>query len=240
MHNQTLLTFLGLLHFFVFSFASSKPNLIVVMCDDLGYADVGFNGCKEIPTPHIDSIAANGVRFSDAYVAYPVCGPSRAAFLTGRYGQRFGFERNPQYLPSDPNMGLPKEEKTIAERLKPVGYKSGIVGKWHMGAHLESHHPLNRGFDYFYGHLGGGHRFLPEELTLKDSYNITGENDSYRTWILKNHEPVPPKKYLTDEFSDEAVAFVERNQKDPFFLFLSYNAPHLPLQATDKYLGPIP
>ena len=240
MHNQTLLTFLGLLHFFVFSFASSKPNLIVIMCDDLGYADVGFNGCKEIPTPHIDSIAANGVRFSDAYVAYPVCGPSRAAFLTGRYGQRFGFERNPQYLPSDPNMGLPKEEKTIAERLKPVGYKSGIVGKWHMGAHLESHHPLNRGFDYFYGHLGGGHRFLPEELTLKDSYNITGENDSYRTWILKNHEPVPPKKYLTDEFSDEAVAFVERNQKDPFFLFLSYNAPHLPLQATDKYLDRFP
>ena len=87
--------------------AAEKPNLIVIMTDDMGYADVGFNGCKDIPTPHIDSIAKNGVKFTSGYVAYSVCGPSRAAFMTGRYGQRFGFERNPQYQPKDENMGLP-------------------------------------------------------------------------------------------------------------------------------------
>jgi len=219
--------------------AAPKPNLIVIMADDMGYADVGFNGCKDIPTPNIDRIAKNGVQFTSGYVAYSVCGPSRAAFMTGRYGQRFGFERNPQYPPGDPNMGLPLEERTFAEVLKPVGYVSGIIGKWHLGAH-PTRHPLNRGFDFFYGHLGGGHQYLPKALDLKDSYTAKGEMESYRTWILRNHEAVPPTKYLTDEFSDEAVGFVERNQKNPFFLFLSYNAPHGPLQATDEYLARFP
>jgi arylsulfatase A-like enzyme len=215
------------------------PNLVVIMCDDLGYADVGFNGCKDIPTPNIDRIAQNGVRCTSAYTTYPVCGPSRAGFMTGRYEQRFGFERNPQYRPGDPNMGLPKEERTIAETLKPAGYTSGIIGKWHLGAH-PSNHPLNRGFDFFYGHLGGGHRYFPEELTMQDSYAAKDEPESYTTWILRNHDPVPPKKYLTDEFSDAAVEFVETNKNKPFFLFLSYNAPHNPLQATEKYLSRFP
>jgi arylsulfatase A-like enzyme len=219
--------------------AATPPNLIVVMADDLGYADVGFNGCKDIPTPHIDSIAANGVRFSSGYVSYSVCSPSRAGFITGRYQQRFGHERNPQYRPNDPNMGLPLSERTLADVLKPVGYRSGIIGKWHLGAH-ESLHPLNRGFDFFFGHLGGGHRYLPEELTIRDSYSFESEPESYKTWILRNHEPVPPTKYLTDEFSDAAVGFVERNKDRPFFLFLSYNAPHTPLQAAEKYLARFP
>src|SRR6056300_18857 len=102
-------------------FGSEKPNMIVIMCDDLGYADVGFNGCKDIPTPNIDSIAENGVRCTNGYVAYAVCGPSRADLITARYPQRFGFERNPQYQPHDPDMGLTCDEKTIAELLRPVG-----------------------------------------------------------------------------------------------------------------------
>lgn len=217
----------------------TKPNLIVIMTDDMGYADVGFNGCTDIPTPNIDRIAKNGVRCTNGYVGYAVCGPSRAAFMTGRYGQRFGFERNPQYRPEDPNMGLPKEERTIASVLKPAGYTSGVVGKWHLGAH-KSNHPLNRGFDFFYGHLGGGHQYFPKALKLKDSYAVNNESNSYRTWILKNHEPVPPRKYLTEEFSEAAVEFLESNQNKPFFLFLSYNAPHCPLQATEKSLSRFP
>jgi arylsulfatase A-like enzyme len=212
------------------------PNLIVIMVDDMGYQDVGFNGCTDIPTPHIDSIADKGVRFTSGYVAYPVCGPSRAAFMTGRYGQRFGFERNPQYRPDDPNMGLTHDESTIAESLREAGYHSGAIGKWHLGAH-ESHHPLQRGFQEFYGHLGGGHQYFPEALTIKDSSAAKDESESYRTWILRNSQPVPPRSYLTDEFSDEAVSFVERNYHKPFFLYLAYNAPHGPLQASEKYLA---
>lgn len=217
-----------------------KPNLIVIMADDLGYADVGFNGCKDIPTPNIDRIANEGVKFTNGYTTYSVCSPSRAGFLTGRYQQRFGFERNPQYQPSDPNMGLTNEEMTIAESLANAGYQSSIIGKWHMGANKEKHHPLNRGFNEFYGHLGGGHRYFPEELTIKDSYAISGERDSYRTWIMRNHTPEKTDQYLTDEFSDEAVSFIDRHADEPFFLFLSYNAPHGPLQATEKYLQRFP
>ena len=219
--------------------AGERPNLIVIMTDDQGYADVGFNGCEDIPTPHIDSIAEQGVRFSNGYVTYPVCGPSRAGFITGRYQQRFGFERNPQYRTGDPNMGLPLSEETIADVLKKVGYTSGIVGKWHLGAHRDLH-PLSRGFDFFHGHLGGGHNYFPEMLTIKDSEAATDEPQSYRTWILRNYEPVEPTKYLTDDFSDAAVEFIEMNKENPFFLFLSYNAPHTPMQATEAYLARFP
>ncbi len=232
--------------------ATAKPNLIVIMTDDMGYADVGFNGCKDIPTPNIDRIANDGVKFTNGYTSYAVCGPSRAGFITGRYGQRFGFERNPQYRTEDPNMGLPKTEKTIAEHLQTVGYTSGIIGKWHLGAH-ESNHPLNRGFDEFFGHLGGGHSYFPENLVIQDSYftgdevvienpngngklKLAAEQASYKTWIMRNHTPVKTENYLTDEFSDEAVKFIKRNQDEPFFLYIAYNAPHSPLEASEKYL----
>ena len=219
--------------------AADKPNLIVIMADDLGYSDVGFNGCKDIPTPSIDTIASNGIRCSSGYTSYSVCGPSRAGFITGRYQQRFGFERNPQYSTTDPNMGVNLKEDTIADALGNAGYHCGIIGKWHLGAH-ETLHPLKRGFHEFYGHLGGGHQYMPEMLTIKDSHKAKGEAQSYKTWILRNHKPVKPTKYLTDEFSDEAVSFVERNKEKPFFLFLSYNAPHGPLQATQEYLDRFP
>ncbi len=209
---------------------AKPPNLIVIMTDDLGYADVGFNGNSDIPTPNIDRIAQGGAVFTDAYVTYAVCGPSRAGFITGRYPQRFGFERNPAYKPGDPTIGVPLTEKTIAEVLRPAGYKSGIIGKWHLGAH-ETLHPLARGFDEFYGHLGGGHRYFPEDLTIKNSREAKHEGDSYITWIQRGREPVRTEKYLTDEFSREAVEFVQRHKDGPFFLYLAYNAPHSPMQA---------
>lgn len=261
MKNRFLLICLGLCIFSVqYTFSqnkTTKPNVIVIMTDDMGYNDVGFNGSTEIPTPNIDRIAKAGIKFTNGYTSYAVCGPSRAGFMTGRYGQRFGFERNPQYRADDPNMGLPKTEKTIAEHLNTVGYTSGIIGKWHLGTHI-SNHPLNRGFDEFFGHLGGGHSYFPENLVIKDSYFVgdevvipaedgsgkswkgAAEVASYRTWIMRNHEPVKTQKYLTEEFSDEAVNFVERNKNEPFFLFLSYNAPHAPMQASQKYLDRFP
>jgi arylsulfatase A-like enzyme len=212
---------------------TKPPNLIVIMTDDLGYADVGFNGRSDIPTPNIDRIASAGVVFTDAYVTFPVCGPSRAAFITGRYPQRFGFERNPKWDPADPSIGVPLEEKTIAEALRPAGYTSGLIGKWHLGAH-ETQHPLARGFEEFYGHLGGGHRYFPGDLTIKDYRRAKDEGESYLTWIMRNREPVRTEEYLTDEFSREAVEFVQRHQDHPFFLFLAYNAPHTPMQAPEE------
>ena len=170
--------------------------------------------------------------FRKGYVTYPVCGPSRALiiypffyflflvtallFITSRYPQRFGFERNPQYQTNDPDMGLPREEKTIAELIKTTGYHCGIIGKWHLGAHIPTSHPMKRGFDEFYGHLGGGHTYFPEKLKIRRSQDATDEMESYRTWILKGYEPVPPRKYLTDDFSDEAVAFIEATEIVPF------------------------
>lgn len=221
------------------SVAATPPNVIVILTDDQGYADVGFNGCKDIPTPNLDSIASNGVHFTSGYVSYSVCAPSRAGLLTGRYEQRFGFERNPRFEPENRAAGLPITETTLADTLGKAGYHCGIIGKWHLGAHPDFH-PLKRGFNEFFGMLGGGHRYLPEELTVKETGQAKSEEDSYRLWILRNHEPVKTTQYLTDEFSDEAVRFIARNKAKPFFLYLAYNAPHGPLQATEKYLSRFP
>jgi len=219
--------------------SARPPNLIVILTDDQGYADVGFHGCKDIPTPHLDSIAANGVHFPSGYVTYSVCSPSRAGLLTGRYQQRFGHERNPRFEPTNRQVGLPLGETTLADALGKVGYQSGIVGKWHLGAHPDLH-PLKRGFNEFFGHLGGGHQYFANALTIKDSLSAKTEDDSYRLWIMRNHTPVQTQQYLTDEFSDEAVHFIERHKDGPFFLYLAYNAPHGPLQASEKYLARFP
>jgi arylsulfatase A-like enzyme len=218
--------------------AYAKPNLIVILTDDQGYRDVGFNGCTDIPTPHIDSIAENGIRFTNGYVSYPVCGPSRAGLLTGRYQGRFGFTTNPTIDPEVPEAGIPLEEKNIAEVLSQSGYRSMILGKWHMGSH-PVHHPLNRGFDEFYGYLSGGHNYFPSEYTLNDLSEVKKKWDWYRTKLIRNHQRVVEKSdYLTDALSREAVAFVKRQARSgqPFFLYLAYNAPHTPMQATEKYL----
>jgi arylsulfatase A-like enzyme len=199
-----------------------KPNIIVILSDDHGYAELGAQGCKDIPTPYMDSIAANGIRLTSGYVSCPVCAPTRAGLMTGRYQQRFGFETNPgpeQY--ADEKFGLPLDQPTLAEWLKPTGYATGMFGKWHLGYKPELT-PPKRGFDEFYGFLGGAHNYLPGRR---------------RGAILRGESPVEEKEYLTDAFAREAVAFIEKNKAKPFFLYLPFNAVHGPLEASQKYLS---
>ena len=214
---------------------SEQPNLIIILTDDQGYADVGFNGCQDIPTPNMDRIAGNGVLFTDGYVTYPVCGPSRAGLITGRYQDRFGFGRNPLFAPNDSLMGLSLSEETIADFLGREGYVTKAIGKWHLGAY-EDLRPLQRGFDEFYGFLSGGHRYFPEEWTLEDISQVKSQFEAYKTKLLDDDRRIDENEYITDALSREAVSFVERHPASPFFLYLAYNAPHSPLQATDKYL----
>ena len=215
---------------------AASPNLVVILADDLGYADVGFNGCPDIPTPNIDRIASEGVRCTSGYVTYSVCGPSRAGLITGRYQDRFGACRNPTVDPSVPNNGVPLSEKNLAELLRPVGYRSIAVGKWHLGTHPDLR-PLERGFDEFFGFLSGGHNYFPDQLKLRDLSEVDKPWAWYRTKLLRGTTRVDVDRYLTEELSHAAVEFVDRNHDKPFFLYLAYNAPHTPLQATEKYLS---
>jgi len=211
------------------------PNIVVILTDDQGYKDVGFNDSPDIKTPQIDRIARNGVKFTNGYVSYAVCGPSRAGLITGRYQDRFGFSRNPLFAPKDSLQGLPLSEETLASALKKSGYATMAIGKWHLGAH-PSLRPLNRGFDEFFGFLSGGHRYFPQDWTLKDISEVNAQFEAYQTRLLRNDQRVEEKEYLTDALSREAVSFVKRKADQPFFLYLAYNAPHSPLQATEKYL----
>ena len=214
----------------------TQPNIIIILVDDMGYEDVGFNGCKDIKTPNIDKIAKQGVKFTNGYVSYAVCGPSRAGLITGRYQDRFGFGRNPLFAPNDPNMGLPLSEETLASALKKSEYKTVALGKWHLGAH-DSLRPNKRGFDDFYGFLSGGHQYFPEEWTLKDEYEVKEQFEAYRTKLLRDNTRVEETEYLTDALSREAVNYIEKYKDDSFFIYLAYNAPHAPLQATEMYLN---
>jgi arylsulfatase A-like enzyme len=201
--------------------ARRKPNIIVILADDLGYADLGCQGCKDIPTPNIDSLAKNGVRFTDAYVSCPVCSPTRAGLMTGRYQERFGHEFNPgPAQAASATFGLPKTEKTIAERLKALGYVTGMVGKWHLG-NREGYRPTERGFDEFFGFLAGSHPYLKSGLKSSNP-------------IMRGTEPIEETEYLTDAFNREAAAFIENHRDEPFFLYLPYNAVHTPMQASAK------
>ena len=214
---------------------NKPPNVIVIISDDQGYADVGFHGSNEIFTPNIDRIAKNGVVFSEGYVSYAVCSPSRAGLITGRYQNRFGYSRNILLAPNDSLMGLPLSEQTLPDVLNNVDYKTKAIGKWHLGAH-KSLVPEKRGFDEFFGFLIGGHRYFPDDLTLNDLTEARRQMDGYITKIYDNGKRINTKKYLTEELSDNAVKFIEDNSDNPFFLYLSYNAPHTPLQATTKDL----
>ena len=203
---------------------SRQPNIVLILADDLGYAELGVQGAKDVPTPHIDSIASNGVRFTDGYVSCPVCSPTRAGLMTGRYQQRFGHEFNPgPAQQANPNFGLPLSEVTVANRLKQLGYLTGIFGKWHLGYSPEKH-PLKRGFDEFFGFLGGAHSYTDP---LGDQANP----------ILRGTEPFNETSYLTEAFAREGVSFIERRRGQPFFLYLPFNAVHAPMQASDKYLA---
>lgn len=193
--------------------AADRPNILFIVSDDQGYADVGFHGCKDIPTPGLDSLAASGVRFSNGYVSGPYCSPTRAGLMTGRYQQRFGHEFNP-----GGKQGLPLAETTVADRLRAAGYATGLVGKWHLGSE-PAMHPLKRGFDEFFGFLGGAHSYV----------NSQG--------ILRGTQPVKDVGYTTDAFGREAVSFIERHKEKPWFLYLSFNAVHTPMDATEDRLA---
>ncbi len=203
----------------------AKPNILVILADDLGYADLGFNGCQDIPTPHLDRLAKQSVRCTSGYVSHPFCSPTRAGLLTGRYQQRFGHENNPAWLPDSTVAGLPLSQTTLPQVMKTAGYVTGCVGKWHLGAHPQFH-PNRRGFDEYFGLLGGGHIYLPGAAGGVE-YNIP---------MNRNGRDEPLTEYLTDVLGREASAFVKRHQGEPWFLYLAFNAPHTPLQVTDKQL----
>lgn len=199
------------------------PNIIVILADDLGYADVGFQGLKDFTTPNIDRLAAAGVRFTNGYVSHPFCSPSRAGLLTGRYQHRFGHVHNPKFRAGE---GLPLSETLLPEILAKAGYVSGIVGKWHLGDAPE-YHPLQRGFDEFFGLLGGGH----------DYFKSAGEDAREYLIPLEAHgQKIPVEGYLTEQLSEAALDFIRRHSENPFFLYLAYNAPHGPLQAPPAML----
>lgn len=206
----------------LFAAESRKPNVIVILSDDHGYGAMSCQGCKDFATPNIDSIAKNGIRCTDGYVTCPICGPTRAGLLTGRYQQRFGFEDNSGPIPNAPkNFGLPASEKTIAHYLKAEGYTTGFVGKSHLGFRPE-YNPLNFGFDEFFGFQHGAHSYTDPELGTANP-------------IRRGKDEFDEKEYLTDAFGREACAFIERHKKEPFFLYLAFNAVHHPLETPERY-----
>jgi len=241
-----------------------RPNILFIVADDLGYGELGSYGGREIPTPHLDALAAGGARFTSGYVTAPMCAASRAALLTGRYQTRFGFEFNPIGAKnSEPGIGLPLGERTIAERLRDAGYVTAIVGKWHLGG-TAPFHPQRRGFDEFFGFLHEGHYFVPppwqdvttwlRRKTLPDgSQGRWTSPDGRIVWsthlgyhepdydadnpILRGSQPMDERANLTDAFTRESCDFIARHNGQPWFLYLAYSAVHSPLQGADAYMA---
>jgi arylsulfatase A-like enzyme len=183
---------------------AERPNIVLILADDLGYNDIGVFGCPDVPTPHIDAIADNGVKFTDGYANNVVCSASRAGLLSGMYQQRFGFENNsgPEEYAA-PHFGIPRAIPIIAERLKEAGYVTGMLGKWHVGFN-QGLRPEDRGFDYTWGFRAGARNFFPEGRQAHT--------------IFQNGKPVPPDfEYITDELGKQSVDFINRHQDEPFF-----------------------
>ncbi|MFG0287529.1 MAG: sulfatase-like hydrolase/transferase [Rhodopirellula sp. JB044] len=220
-----------------------QPNVVVIMADDLGYADVGFQGCQDIRTPNIDQLASSGARFTQGYVTGCMCGPSRAGFLTGRIQSSFGYYVNAS-RPLDPAQGFPADIKTIAHRMQEQGYVTGGVGKWHMGT-ANHQRPNAMGYSDWYGFYGGGLMYYPLHHPSYDGRYRTktkpwSMRDMHHTLpMLHNGKPVDWDQYLTRELTDGGIRFIEKNREQPFFLFVSYNAPHeyleAPAETIEKY-----
>ena len=208
----------------VYSGNTMQPNFIIFYTDDQGYGDVGCYGADELQTPHMDALAASGVRFTDWYSNSPVCSPSRASLLTGLYPQRAGV---PEILGGRGSAGLPPEHPTLADLLKPLGYSTGLVGKWHLGG-KDEYLPTARGFDSFFGHLGGcidyySHLFIwGVSVPHHDLWRDTTE-------VWENGE------YFTHLITREAKSFLRDNREGPFYLNVAYNAPHYPMHAPKEY-----
>lgn len=212
---------------------AENPNIILILADDMGYGDLGFTGSKHLRTPHLDVLAESGVFCEQGYVTSPVCSPSRAGLLTGRDPRRFGYQGNlnkgDSAYPTRPELlGLPPGEHTLGDHLRSAGYTTALVGKWHQGVG-EGFHPNERGFDYFCGMLKGSHSYFPTEGKHR---------------IERNGELVTEfsSAYLTDFFTDEGLAWMQdqKASDNPWFLFLSYNAPHGPMHATEEDLARFP
>ena len=206
----------------------TRPNVVLIFVDDLGYGDVGYHGTCDTPTPNIDSIATKGTQFSTAYVTAAVCGPSRAGLLSGQYQQRFGFDDNPGPFRQSPEVqiGTPTDRANIAERFKELGYATGMVGNWHEGDD-DKFQPNNRGFDEYFGFNNGA-----AEYFIRD--NPKGRLRRGAKAVKREDE------YLTDAFGREGAAFVRKNKNRPFFLYASFNAVHGPLQAPEKEIAAAP
>lgn len=197
------------------------PNIIFIYADDMGYGDVGCYGAKAFKTPNLDRMAAEGLRLTSFYSVSPICTPSRAALMTGRYAARMGVDqmhlRNVLF-PQD-KTGLPESETTVAQVLKKRGYSTACVGKWHLG-HVSPYRPIDRGFDYYFG--------------------IPYSNDMSPTPIMRNAEVVEEpaqQDTLTRRYTEEAIRFIDRAKSAPFFLYLAHNMPHIPLHASDAFRG---
>jgi arylsulfatase A-like enzyme len=201
---------------------AGKPNVLIILSDDVGWGEYGFQGATDIPTPNIDSIAKGGIRFTQGYVSGPYCSPTRAGLMTGRYQTRFGHEFNSVAA----QKGLPLSETTIADRLRALGYATCAVGKWHLGQRPE-YHPLRRGFDEFFGTLANTPYFHPKMFV------DTRVSPDVR-------EVADDAFYTTDAYAERAVDWLEKHKAQPWFLYLPFNAQHGPLQAPQKYLDRFP
>ena len=252
------------------SAATGRPNVVLIVSDDMGYHDFGFQGSKDVPTPNLDALADHGVRFSNAYVTAPICGASRAGLLSGRYQQRESYESNPRV-----NEGLALGQATLADAFRQAGYATGAVGKWSVGQG-EAYRPLKRGFDEFFGFLGMMHAYVPGEVPQRlhmvgetprpgwstaepqrestsrpaytggGVYGGTGAADAQTTigvtpgHFVRGDAEIVENGYATEAFAREAVRFVDAHQDRPFFLYLAFNASHSPLQPPQAYLDRVP
>ena len=203
-----------------------KPNLVVIFADDLGYGDISCYGPKGVQTPHLDALAVEGFRSTDFFVPANVCSPSRASLLTGRYPMRCGIPVARKETPGSKykDYGLLPEEITIPELLKPAGYRSLMVGKWHLGLEVEGSHPIDAGFD--------------EHLGIPSNYSKIGGPDYNTLYRGKQVEQKDvPCQELTKRYTDEVVEFIKRQKDDPFFIYVSHHIVHTPLLPSKDFVG---
>ena len=213
-----------------------KPNIVLILADDLGIGDVSAYHQNHIPTPHIDSLGTHGIRFTDAHVSAAVCMPSRAGLITGRQGTRHGSEFNA-------GPGLSLNEQNIGELLKQSGYATAMIGKWHLGE-KGGRDPLSRGFDEYFGAASGSQYINPRHPDAVNSFrnNVTDDlkNDPLNITVTRGNQQVVEHEHVTDAFAREAVDFIGRHKHDPFFLYVAFTAPHAPIQTTKKYYDRFP
>ncbi|MGL6259654.1 sulfatase family protein [Vibrio sp. WXL210] len=207
--------------------ATEQPhNVIIILVDDLGYDELGFMGSDDILSPNIDELARGGTHFSQGYMTSSVCGPSRTGLISGRYQDRLGIWGN---FGAHSQKGFPLNHEMLQDRFKSAGYTTGAIGKWHLGMYKDAYKPWNRNFDYFYGFLGGGHKYSMART------EYTGRQNE---WPIHHNEAIVQYRdgdYLTEQFSQQAVDFIDRHHEEPFFLYLAYNAPHAPWEAPQSY-----